>query len=211
MVGTRYAPLFISGLLINDVLEFSISACIELQYAYYTTHIVHISPFRYHNSFTKTVSTMPVSRDKRYIAETPEDVKNAKGLHLVTQNTPNGQAVQIFLEELAKEYDTTWTTTVINISTKQQKKEWFLRLDPNGRIPLLIDNTQDPPFPSHETSAEMLYLEKFYDKNNAFGFKDDLERSECLQWMFFWHGSGAPYQGQVNHFSRAAPEKIECL
>ena len=44
-----------------------------------------------------------------------------------------------------------------------------------------------------ETSAEMLYLEKFADKNNTFGFKDDLERNECLQWTFFWHGSGAPY------------------
>lgn len=59
-----------------------------------------------------------------------------------------------------------------------------------------------------ETSAEMFYLLKFHDKKDEFGFKDDLERNQCLQWVFFWHGSGAPYQGQVNHFSRAAPEKI---
>jgi len=59
-----------------------------------------------------------------------------------------------------------------------------------------------------ETSAELLYLAKRYDKDDVFGFKNDLERSECLQWLFFWHGSGAPYQGQLNHFSRAAPEKI---
>lgn len=76
---------------------------------------------------------------------------------------------------------------------------------------MLIDNNQSPPFPSHETSAELLYLEKFYDKDNKFGFKDDLERNEALQWIFFWHGSGAPYQGQTNHFSRAAPEKIPCM
>jgi len=50
-----------------------------------------------------------------YTDETPADVKNAKGLHLVTQNTPNGQAVQIMLEELKDEYGTEWTTTVINI------------------------------------------------------------------------------------------------
>lgn len=55
----------------------------------------------------------------------------------------------------------------------------------------------------------MFYLLKFADKNDTFGFKDDKERSQCLQWTFFWHGSGAPYQGQVNHFTRAAPEKIE--
>ncbi|PPJ60442.1 hypothetical protein CBER1_07327 [Cercospora berteroae] len=96
-----------------------------------------------------------------YTDETPADVKNAKGLHLITQNTPNGQAVQIFLEELKDAYGTEWTTTIIDISTNEQKKDWFLRLDPNGK------------------------------------------HDHC-----FWHGSGAPYQGQVNHFSRAAPEKI---
>ncbi|KAI9668009.1 MAG: hypothetical protein M1821_000829 [Bathelium mastoideum] len=146
--------------------------------------------------------------DHLYIAETPEDVKNAKGLHLVTQNTPNGQKVQILLEELAAVYGTQWTTTLINISTNEQKKEWFLRLDPNGRIPILVDNTQKPPFPVMETSAELLYLLKEFDKEDRFGFKDEFERSQTLQWLFFWHGSGAPYQGQVNHFTKAAPEKL---
>lgn len=146
--------------------------------------------------------------DHLYISETPSEVKNAKGLHLLTMNTPNGQAVQILLEELKDVYGTQWTTTLIDIMTNEQKKEWFLRLDPNGRIPVLIDNTQSPPFPIHETSAEMLYLLKTHDKSDTFGFQNELERSQCLQWMFFWHGSGAPYQGQVNHFTRAAPEKI---
>ncbi len=61
-----------------------------------------------------------------------------------------------------------------------------------------------------ETSAELLYLLKFADKNDVFGFKDELERSQALQWLFFWHGSGAPYQGQVNHFGKFAKEKIPC-
>ncbi|KAG4222984.1 hypothetical protein PC116_g28543 [Phytophthora cactorum] len=148
--------------------------------------------------------------DKLYISETPEEVKSAKGLHLITQNTPNGQAVQILLEELAETYGTSWTTTLIDISTNEQKKEWFLRLNPNGRIPVLIDNNQSPPFTVHETSAELWYLLQAADKDEKFGFIDALERNEALQWTFFWHGSGAPYQGQVNHFTRAAPEKIEC-
>lgn len=59
-----------------------------------------------------------------------------------------------------------------------------------------------------ETSAELFYLLKAYDKKDEFGFTDDLERSECQQWVFFWHGSGAPYQGQVTHFTRMAPEKL---
>ena len=62
-----------------------------------------------------------------------------------------------------------------------------------------------------ETSAELLYLLKFADKNDVLGFTDELERSEALQWLFFWHGSGAPYQGQTNHFNKFAKEKIPCV
>lgn len=102
-------------------------------------------------------------------------------------------------------------TIFSNIMTNEQKKDWFLRLNPNGRIPVIIDNTQSPPFPVMETSAELLYLLKFADKNDVFGFKDELERNQALQWLFFWHGSGAPYQGQMNHFGKFAKEKIPCM
>ena len=61
-----------------------------------------------------------------------------------------------------------------------------------------------------ETSAELLYLLKFADKNDTFGFTDELERSQCLQWLFFWHGGGAPNQGQLNFFSIFAKDKIPC-
>jgi len=63
-------------------------------------------------------------------ADTPR--QDAKGLHLITMNTPNGQAVQVLLEELKDAYGTQWTTTLVDIMTNEQKKEWFLRLDPNG-------------------------------------------------------------------------------
>lgn len=111
-------------------------------------------------------------------------------------------------KSLTKPTGITWDQTLINIMTNEQKKEWFLRINPNGRIPVLVDNTKNPPFPVMETSAELLYLQKEYDSEDEFGFKDDLERSECLQWLFFWHGSGAPYQGQLEHFNRFAKEKI---
>ncbi|THW64639.1 hypothetical protein D6D25_02020 [Aureobasidium pullulans] len=142
-----------------------------------------------------------------YTNETPQEVKEAKGLHLLTQSTPNGQKVQIMLEELAAVYSTTWTTTLIDISTNEQKKDWYLRLNPNGRIPTIVDNTKDRPFSVMETSAELLYLVKKYDKDGLFTFDDDVEYSQMLQWLFFWHGSGAPYQGQLGFFSRAA-EKV---
>lgn len=48
-------------------------------------------------------------------------------------STPNGQAVQIFLEELKDTYGVQWSTTLIDIFTNEQKKDWFLRLDPNGK------------------------------------------------------------------------------
>ena len=63
--------------------------------------------------------------------------KNAKGIHLITMNTPNGQAVQILLEELKDTYGTEWTTTLVDIMTNDQKKDWFLKLNPNGTsVPL---------------------------------------------------------------------------
>ncbi|KFY70129.1 hypothetical protein V499_09431 [Pseudogymnoascus sp. VKM F-103] len=141
-----------------------------------------------------------------YIDETPADVKNAKGLHLVTQSTPNGQKVQILLEELKDKYGLQFTTTVIDISTNEQKKEWFLRLNPNGRIPVLIDNSQSPPFPVFETSAILLYLVRNYDPDHHFRFKDELQTSQAEQWLIFWHGSGAPYQGNTNFFRRQAEQ-----
>jgi glutathione S-transferase len=59
---------------------------------------------------------------KIYGDDTPSEIKDAKGIHLITMNTPNGQAVQILLEELAAAYGTKWTTTLINIMTNEQKK-----------------------------------------------------------------------------------------
>jgi len=58
-----------------------------------------------------------------------------------------------------------------------------------GRLPISIDNTKSPSFSVMETSAELLYLLKEYDSKDMFGFKDELERSQCLQWLFFWHES----------------------
>ncbi|KAI9668615.1 MAG: hypothetical protein M1831_001054 [Alyxoria varia] len=148
-----------------------------------------------------------------YGSDTPPSVTSARDnneLHLITMNTPNGKKVQIMLEELNALYGTKWSTTTLNIMTNEQKKDWFLRLDPNGRIPILVDNTQkgEEPFSVHETSAELLYLQDNFDKNGAFWFDTPRERNEALQWLFFWHGSGAPYQGitqgQMNHFGKFA-------
>ncbi len=143
-------------------------------------------------------------------------------------NTPNGQKVQIMLEELKAVYETEWTQTIMLVPTNHpqywltliplsatsgptsRRRTGFSAWTPTvmnvdlgrgrtkreltraGRIPVLVDHTQSPPFCVMETSAELLYLLKFADKKDMFGFTDELERNEALQWLFFWHGSGAP-------------------
>ncbi|KAJ6448033.1 hypothetical protein C8R45DRAFT_796718, partial [Mycena sanguinolenta] len=136
----------------------------------------------------------------------PAEVSSAPGLHLITQNTPNGQATQILLEELAAVHCTPFTTSLIGISTNEQK-DWFLQLNPNGRILFLVDNTRPgAPFPVFETSAQLLYLVDHFDKDHKFGFTDPLEKSDAEQWLFFWNGGGAPYFGNLDYFSRNASD-----
>lgn len=77
-----------------------------------------------------------------------------------------------------------------------------------GRIPVVVDNDQSPPFSVLETSAQLLYLLKF-DVEHRFSFADPLEQSELIQWLFFFHGGGAPYQGNLTFF-RKAQEQSPC-
>ena len=89
--------------------------------------------------------------------------------------------------------------------TNEQKKDWFLKLDPNGRIPVLVDNATSPPFTVHETSAELLYLLKHTDKKDTFGFTDQIpvliyagDADYICNWLgnkawtdaLEWHGKG---------------------
>ncbi|KAF8853202.1 hypothetical protein BDZ45DRAFT_748820 [Acephala macrosclerotiorum] len=64
-----------------------------------------------------------------YHKDTPAEVKDAKGLHLLTTSTPNGKKVQTMLEELKKTYRTEYTHTLISIPKNTQKEDWFLRLN----------------------------------------------------------------------------------
>ncbi|OAV97799.1 hypothetical protein PTTG_08743 [Puccinia triticina 1-1 BBBD Race 1] len=135
-------------------------------------------------------------------------------LHLVTMSTPNGKKVQIALEELKSIYGISFSYDMIDIRTNQQKSEEFLKINPNGRIPVLIDNKRNAlnnpsaPFTVMESAAILLYLAKKVDKDHVFGFENELESSEALQWLFFGMAGVGPMQGQLNHFTRYAPEKL---
>ncbi|KAH2909318.1 hypothetical protein KXW25_004149 [Aspergillus fumigatus] len=69
-----------------------------------------------------------------YAAEPPERVKKAQGLHLTTSLTPNGRKVHILLEELKDTYGLEWMISLIDLDKNEQKKDWFLRLNPNAAV-----------------------------------------------------------------------------
>ncbi|EIM81720.1 glutathione S-transferase-like protein [Stereum hirsutum FP-91666 SS1] len=137
-------------------------------------------------------------------------------LKLFSATTPNGRKVHVYLEELKAAYgNIDYDVEKINISTNVQKEPWFIKMNPNGRIPTLIDLSRGPRdgldgFPVFESAAILLYLAQTKDVEKKFWFDpSDVENySELLQWIFFAHGGVGPMQGQANHFIKFAPEDV---
>jgi GSH-dependent disulfide-bond oxidoreductase len=128
-------------------------------------------------------------------------------LQLYSLATPNGQKVTILLEELlatghgGAEYDA-W---LIRIGEGEQFGSGFVGVNPNSKIPALLDRSRPKPVRVFESGAILLYLaEKF----GAF-VPTDVTRAECLSWLF-WQMGSAPYLGGgFGHFYAYAPTKIE--
>ena len=121
-------------------------------------------------------------------------------IELYTAGTPNGKKASIMLEELGIPY----TVHPIDFSKLEQKEEWYLKINPNGRIPAIVDK-DNGDFPVFESGAILIYLAEKYGK---FLSKDPKERSIAIQWLMFQMGGVGPMQGQANHFVKFAPEKI---
>ena len=129
-------------------------------------------------------------------------------LQLYSLGTPNGVKVTILLEELlaigqaGAEYDA-W---LINIGQGDQFGSGFVGVNPNSKIPALLDVSANPPIRVFESGAILVYLaEKF----GAFLPKEPGARAECLSWVF-WQMGSAPYLGGgFGHFYAYAPEKWE--
>ncbi len=129
-------------------------------------------------------------------------------LQLYSQGTPNGVKVTILLEELlalghrAAEYDA-W---LIRIGNGDQFGSGFVAVNPNSKIPALVDRSEPKPVRVFESAAILMYLaEKF----GAFLPTDRAQRAECLSWLF-WQMGSAPYLGGgFGHFYAYAPTKIE--
>jgi GST-like protein len=129
-------------------------------------------------------------------------------LQLYSLGTPNGQKVTILLEELlaAGYSDAEYDAWLINIMAGDQFGSGFVDVNPNSKIPALVDRSGAEPVRVFESGAILVYLaEKF----GAFLPKDGAARAEALSWLFWQMGSAPFLGGGFGHFYAYAPEKIE--
>jgi glutathione S-transferase len=111
----------------------------------------------------------------------------------MTPATPNGHKASILLEELKEAYGLEYTYQAIDISTGVQKEPWFTAINPNGRIPAIVDHDHAGGFPVFEGNAILSYLTRKYDPKNLFSFAvddDDYTRAEA--WIGWQHGGVGP-------------------
>ena len=130
-------------------------------------------------------------------------------LQLYSLATPNGVKVTVMLEELlalghtGAEYDA-W---LIRINEGHQFGSGFVDINPNSKIPALLDRSEPKPVRVFESASILMYLAEKFD--NAFLPTDRARRTECLNWLF-WQMGSAPYLGGgFGHFYAYAPTKIE--
>ncbi|PKO38419.1 MAG: glutathione-dependent disulfide-bond oxidoreductase, partial [Betaproteobacteria bacterium HGW-Betaproteobacteria-6] len=129
-------------------------------------------------------------------------------LQLYSLATPNGVKVTLMLEELlalghaGAEYDA-W---LIRITEGDQFGSGFVEVNPNSKIPALLDCSGLEPVRVFESGSILLYLA---DKFGAFLPTDPARRAECLSWLFWQMGSGPFLGGGFGHFYAYAPSKIE--
>lgn len=122
-------------------------------------------------------------------------------IDLYTASTPNGWKASVALEEMELPYE----VHPINLMEGDQKKPEYLALNPNGRIPTIVDRDNDN-FAVFESGAIMMYLA---EKTGQFIPEDPKGKSQVLQWVMFQIGGIGPMMGQANVFYRYFPEKIQ--
>lgn len=122
-------------------------------------------------------------------------------IDLYTAPTPNGHKASCTLEALELEY----TTHFVNIGEGEQKKPDFLAINPNGRIPAIVDRELGD-FPIFESGAIMIHLA---EKTGRLLPTDTKGRAKVIQWLMFQMGGVGPMMGQANVFFRYFPEKIQ--
>ncbi|MDO6428572.1 glutathione-dependent disulfide-bond oxidoreductase [Thalassotalea sp. 1_MG-2023] len=128
-------------------------------------------------------------------------------LQLYSMGTPNGQKVTIMLEELlAQEKDADYDAHYIDIGEGEQFSSGFVDINPNSKIPALIDHENDKHIKVFESASILIYLAEKY---NALLPKSGVERVSVLNWLFWLQGSAPFLGGGFGHFYAYAPEKFE--
>ncbi|MBN8429831.1 glutathione S-transferase N-terminal domain-containing protein [Microbulbifer salipaludis] len=122
-------------------------------------------------------------------------------IDLYTAPTPNGHKASCTLEALEIPYESHF----VNIVEGEQKKPEFLAMNPNGRIPVIVDRAQDH-FEVFESGAIMVYLAEKAGKLLPTDIKG---RTTVMQWLMFQMGGVGPMMGQANVFYRYFPEKLQ--
>jgi GST-like protein len=125
-------------------------------------------------------------------------------IDLYTWSTPNGRKVSIMLEELGLPY----VVHAIDIGKGEQFTPGFIAVNPNGKIPAIVDHDgpEGKNYPLFESGAILLYLA---EKSGRFLPQARAQRFEAIQWLMFQMGGVGPMFGQTHHFLRAAPERVE--
>ncbi|HEX6374277.1 MAG TPA: glutathione S-transferase N-terminal domain-containing protein [Allosphingosinicella sp.] len=121
-------------------------------------------------------------------------------IDLYTAATPNGWKVSIALEELGLPY----RVHVLDLGSGAQKQPWFTAINPNGRIPAIVDRDEGD-FPVFESGAILVYLA---EKTGRLMPSDPKGRSLVMQWLMFQMGGIGPMMGQANVFTRYFPEEL---
>jgi GSH-dependent disulfide-bond oxidoreductase len=119
---------------------------------------------------------------------------------LYTGATPNGWKASVTLEELGLDY----TAVNVDRDNGEQKSDWFLEINPNGRIPAIVDH-DNADFAVFESGAIMWYLA---ERTGKLLSSDPDQKSRTLQWLMFQMAGVGPMMGQANVFYRYLPEKI---
>lgn len=119
-------------------------------------------------------------------------------IHLYTSPTPNGYKVSVALEEMALAYE----VHPVDLMKGEQKSPDFLAMNPNGRIPVIVDDG----FAVFESGAILIYLA---EKTGLLMPTDAKGRSKVIQWLMFQMGGIGPMMGQANVFYRYFPERIQ--
>ncbi|MCD9526617.1 glutathione-dependent disulfide-bond oxidoreductase [Photobacterium carnosum] len=129
-------------------------------------------------------------------------------LQLYSMGTPNGQKITIMLEELlaAGKYDADYDAHLINISEGDQFSSGFVDINPNSKIPALVDHSQGQTVNIFESGSILFYLAEKFDLFLPQSIND---RTQVMNWLFWLQGSAPYLGGGFGHFYAYADEKLE--